>query len=91
VDVTSLKLWRAGSAGSRPFRDGYTHWTTDINKDRSGEFLFVCWKVKQVDYSSTVLTQSCSKVSLSRSREQVIHSSFQYKVKIANDIQNKIK
>uniref|UniRef100_T1IT88 Uncharacterized protein n=1 Tax=Strigamia maritima TaxID=126957 RepID=T1IT88_STRMM len=46
--ITNLKLWRSKDKTSKPSLEGWKGWTGDINADRGGDYLYICWKTMQI-------------------------------------------
>lgn len=46
--VTKVGLWRAPNASPTPGSRGWNSWTGDINRNRGGDFLYVCWMNREV-------------------------------------------
>ncbi len=44
--VTDVALWRSGSEESNP-PNGWHHKTSDINKGRGGDYLYLVWRTKE--------------------------------------------
>uniref|UniRef100_T1IV27 Uncharacterized protein n=1 Tax=Strigamia maritima TaxID=126957 RepID=T1IV27_STRMM len=46
--ITKLKLWRTPHRDVTPSTRGWKHWTGDINVNRKGDFLYVCWEAVEI-------------------------------------------
>uniref|UniRef100_T1IMR4 Uncharacterized protein n=1 Tax=Strigamia maritima TaxID=126957 RepID=T1IMR4_STRMM len=46
--ITELKLWRTPDGGSKPSKNGWNYWTGDINANRGGDYLYICWQTVQI-------------------------------------------